>query len=822
MLVEPPTERHLLGMANGTERPWVTVSEAAALLGVSTKTLRRWDAEGKLTPHRHPTNGYRLYDRTEIADAATRAGRGTPSHTLFDERREVLERLDRARARRPRCITLFGVAGVGKSTVASAFAAERGPSVVVRASGIDADALRRRVLDAGRELRGAGLLVIDEADRDDVPWGELCDALPEAVDVLVVRRLPSGVRGEHTVALTPLTSEQVDAIARRARITVSESARSLGLPELIERASPRTQDRRRTTSEEPSLSELLDRTRASLPESVRAVLSSALSSTVLSPMLSPTLGEAPDAETPGDRVAARHLAGRLGLLGPDGAPSALARACSTGTEAPEPSTPRLDAPSSRTWERLDHDPSFEPWSSSDGATAAHRIAHWRRLGQLRRARAELAHALAYAESLGDADALARVWLEQGALAAATGGEEAEGVLSAAHAMLERCGRHEDACLALGHLTRVLFAKRCFERAERMALRWHATACSLDLRRQRDDALASIALGAYRRHGTVDALRRYVDALATEESHGAWWEALERRARLVDVLIDRGEHATAAPHVARGRELAKHYEHAAFAARFDRADAMIALDSGQPLTRRAVPDADTIGVLEHARAQVVLALGFAPARWSLAEAPFEAASKAYAAAGDRELSVACHRFAVVARVLSGGRSESPRLGPNGRCATLALEALRLAEHRPGAAAPRRHRTWDALAAHDVIARIFGRLVLAVERRREVDGPALSRESGEWRVDEGRLDLRGAPQHELALSAIASGAGTVVALGRALWPSAAPRVATARARRLADDVVRITQGAISIDDSERGGAIRWRDGHAPDDRRGTMNG
>lgn len=38
-----------------------TVGEAAAYLGVSTATLRNWDRSGKLTPRRHPQNGYRIY-----------------------------------------------------------------------------------------------------------------------------------------------------------------------------------------------------------------------------------------------------------------------------------------------------------------------------------------------------------------------------------------------------------------------------------------------------------------------------------------------------------------------------------------------------------------------------------------------------------------------------------------------------------------------------------------------------------------------------------------------------------------------------------------
>lgn len=45
---------------------FVTVQEAAALLGVSAATLRNWDRQGKLTPRRHPVNNYRMYPRQEI------------------------------------------------------------------------------------------------------------------------------------------------------------------------------------------------------------------------------------------------------------------------------------------------------------------------------------------------------------------------------------------------------------------------------------------------------------------------------------------------------------------------------------------------------------------------------------------------------------------------------------------------------------------------------------------------------------------------------------------------------------------------------------
>lgn len=44
----------------------MTVKEAAAFLGVSEATMRRWDRAGKLRARRHPMNDYRLYALKEL------------------------------------------------------------------------------------------------------------------------------------------------------------------------------------------------------------------------------------------------------------------------------------------------------------------------------------------------------------------------------------------------------------------------------------------------------------------------------------------------------------------------------------------------------------------------------------------------------------------------------------------------------------------------------------------------------------------------------------------------------------------------------------
>jgi hypothetical protein len=48
-------------------RDYLTVGQAAELLGVSAWTLRYWDRTGKLKPSRHPLSRYRLYRRDQLA-----------------------------------------------------------------------------------------------------------------------------------------------------------------------------------------------------------------------------------------------------------------------------------------------------------------------------------------------------------------------------------------------------------------------------------------------------------------------------------------------------------------------------------------------------------------------------------------------------------------------------------------------------------------------------------------------------------------------------------------------------------------------------------
>lgn len=53
---------------------YLTVGEAAAFLGVSRDSLRRWDRSGKLKARRHPASNFRLYLKKDLEAFLNRIG----------------------------------------------------------------------------------------------------------------------------------------------------------------------------------------------------------------------------------------------------------------------------------------------------------------------------------------------------------------------------------------------------------------------------------------------------------------------------------------------------------------------------------------------------------------------------------------------------------------------------------------------------------------------------------------------------------------------------------------------------------------------------
>ena len=48
------------------ERRYISIKEAAGLLGVTPLTLRNWDKKGTLIAYRNPVNNYRVYRADQL------------------------------------------------------------------------------------------------------------------------------------------------------------------------------------------------------------------------------------------------------------------------------------------------------------------------------------------------------------------------------------------------------------------------------------------------------------------------------------------------------------------------------------------------------------------------------------------------------------------------------------------------------------------------------------------------------------------------------------------------------------------------------------
>jgi hypothetical protein len=50
------------------EKKYITIKQAAKILGVTTLTLRNWDNSGKFPAGRHPISNYRVYRIEDIEE----------------------------------------------------------------------------------------------------------------------------------------------------------------------------------------------------------------------------------------------------------------------------------------------------------------------------------------------------------------------------------------------------------------------------------------------------------------------------------------------------------------------------------------------------------------------------------------------------------------------------------------------------------------------------------------------------------------------------------------------------------------------------------
>jgi len=194
----------------------LTVADAAAVLGVTTQTLRRWARSGKLRAQRHPLNNYRVYAREDIEQLATAAA--PRRSTDFIGRESELAELGRMFDRGERLVTILGPPGMGKTRLArelggaGALFLELEQAVTV--DGVVAIASRAlgcraapaKIEDALRAL-GDRTLVLDNFEQvvsaAATTVGAWLRAAPDA-RFLVTSRERLRISGERVLSLEPL------------------------------------------------------------------------------------------------------------------------------------------------------------------------------------------------------------------------------------------------------------------------------------------------------------------------------------------------------------------------------------------------------------------------------------------------------------------------------------------------------------------------------------------------------------------------------------------------------------------------------------------
>ena len=62
-------------------RKYLSIKQAAAVVGVTTLTLRNWDKRGKLKARRNK-NGYRIFNITELEKFAKQEGLKRPKRNI--------------------------------------------------------------------------------------------------------------------------------------------------------------------------------------------------------------------------------------------------------------------------------------------------------------------------------------------------------------------------------------------------------------------------------------------------------------------------------------------------------------------------------------------------------------------------------------------------------------------------------------------------------------------------------------------------------------------------------------------------------------------
>jgi excisionase family DNA binding protein len=259
---------------------WLRITEAAALLGVSAPTLRRWDQDGTLVARR-TRGGFRVYARADIDEHLARTAPRPrvrnlpPPRGRFIGRTEEIGRLGEMFGAGARIVTVVGAPGVGKTRLAARYAElqARGGSfcdlgeatsldqvciAVLEGLGVPAvpHASTERALDESlRALsrRGQVFVVLDDVERVVAHAATIVSKAARAAPEsrwLVTSRERLRIADEHALDLAPmpLDTHAIELFVERAgecraadRTAIAEIVRRLdGIPLAIELAAART------------------------------------------------------------------------------------------------------------------------------------------------------------------------------------------------------------------------------------------------------------------------------------------------------------------------------------------------------------------------------------------------------------------------------------------------------------------------------------------------------------------------------------------------------------------------------------------------------
>lgn len=77
------------------QNKYITIKQAAKILGVSPLTLRNWDNSGKFPAGRHPISNYRVYNVSDIENLLSEmeVGRGHRKPSKNDVKKLMVKHL---------------------------------------------------------------------------------------------------------------------------------------------------------------------------------------------------------------------------------------------------------------------------------------------------------------------------------------------------------------------------------------------------------------------------------------------------------------------------------------------------------------------------------------------------------------------------------------------------------------------------------------------------------------------------------------------------------------------------------------------------------